>query len=483
MKKGFTLIELLAVIVILAIIALIVTPVISNIINNSKKAAAVQSAREYISGVEKYMVLQRLDTNMPQLEGNNTYRVSNDGAKAVGLNDIIDVSGTRPTGGYVQMENNKISKIKLKINGFTIRCGETVDTCRVDEGMKFVDISAGGDRMIALDEDGNIWAWGDNDRNLSNLGDVDKSVIPVMFENNLKFKKIATGNCVAFAIDENDNLYTWGINNFGQFGEGGRPANEGVTIHQVKDDTKFKDIAVDDHTLALDINGGLWVSGNNSWGGLGIGTSGSRTSITSFIRIKEDTTFASVKSGSFQSLAIDSDGNLWAWGAARSGCSADLYSPYQVSAGTKFVFTSGLNGIAYAIDVYGNLYEFQSSCDGPAKSSLTKIVDGTKFVDVAYGESSYTSDNFTLALDVDGNLWTWGRNSYGQLGNGTTRTVSNPTMLQLDAKFVKVEVGKDISAAIDTKGNLWTWGRNNYGQLGNGTTENNTVPTKIEIDD
>ena len=76
-KKGFTLIELLAVIVILAIIALIIAPTISKVIDGAKKSAALESAREYVSSDEKYMVLQRLDTNMMQLEGNNTYQVSN----------------------------------------------------------------------------------------------------------------------------------------------------------------------------------------------------------------------------------------------------------------------------------------------------------------------------------------------------------------------------------------------------------------------
>ena len=112
MKKGFTLIELLAVIVILAIIALIVTPVISNIINNSKKAAAVQSAYGYKDAVDnKYAV--NLSTNLnDKLDG--SYIVGG------GMLDV-DATGTEPDAGYLAYSNGKLVNGCLIINGYEVK--------------------------------------------------------------------------------------------------------------------------------------------------------------------------------------------------------------------------------------------------------------------------------------------------------------------------------------------------------------------------
>ena len=60
MKKGFTLIELLAVIVILAVIALIATPIILNIVEDSKKSAATNSAQLYVDGLTKQIMAKNM---------------------------------------------------------------------------------------------------------------------------------------------------------------------------------------------------------------------------------------------------------------------------------------------------------------------------------------------------------------------------------------------------------------------------------------
>ncbi len=87
----------------------------------------------------------------------------------------------------------------------------------------------------------------------------------------------------------------------------------------------------------------------------------------------------------------------------------------------------------------------------------------------------------TLALTRDGELWTWGNNRYGQLGIGNTSIYQ--------AKPVKVEgIGevKDIAAklnhsvALDSKGQVWTWGLNYSGQLGDGTNQDKSHPVLVE---
>ena len=87
----------------------------------------------------------------------------------------------------------------------------------------------------------------------------------------------------------------------------------------------------------------------------------------------------------------------------------------------------------------------------------------------------------TLAIDESGNLWTWGNNSHGQLGDGTTQDKYIPVQIKPATKFKIVVAGYDYSMAIDEFGSLWGWGTNNNGQLGNETTSVKTstpVPIK-----
>ncbi len=82
-------------------------------------------------------------------------------------------------------------------------------------------------------------------------------------------------------------------------------------------------------------------------------------------------------------------------------------------------------------------------------------------------------------------LFTWGDNTYGQLGDGTTTNRSTPTeitsriSLATGDKIIQVSLGNVHSAALTSNGRLFTWGRNNYGQLGDGTNTNRYSPTQI----
>ena len=89
-------------------------------------------------------------------------------------------------------------------------------------------------------------------------------------------------------------------------------------------------------------------------------------------------------------------------------------------------------------------------------------------------------DYHSLAIDTAGNLWAWGRNNYGQLGDGSTTDRYSPVQIKSDTTFKSVAAGTYHSLAIDTAGNLWAWGYNGYGQLGDGSTTNRTSPVQIK---
>ena len=113
-KKGFTLIELLAVIVVLALIALIATPIVMNVIKNASAGAAERSADNYVKAVETLIATEKLD-GTPLVDGE--YTIGTDGKLTLGENSYeVEVSGTKPVGGTIKIENGQVVKADTTID-------------------------------------------------------------------------------------------------------------------------------------------------------------------------------------------------------------------------------------------------------------------------------------------------------------------------------------------------------------------------------
>lgn len=80
--------------------------------------------------------------------------------------------------------------------------------------------------------------------------------------------------------------------------------------------------------------------------------------------------------------------------------------------------------------------------------------------------------DYSIAIDCNGDLWSWGKNEYGQLGDGTTENRHSPVRVMSTEKFKMISVSpmseNQMSFAIDIGGRLWAWGSNVMGQLGGG---------------
>jgi alpha-tubulin suppressor-like RCC1 family protein len=83
-----------------------------------------------------------------------------------------------------------------------------------------------------------------------------------------------------------------------------------------------------------------------------------------------------------------------------------------------------------------------------------------------------------IAAKTDGTAWAWGRNQFGQLGNGTTTQSNVPVQVNNLSGVVAVAAGSYHSIAVKSDGTAWTWGFNGSGQLGNGTTANSSAPVR-----
>jgi len=182
---------------------------------------------------------------------------------------------------------------------------------------------------------------------------------------------------------------------------------------------------------------GLYSWGNNGYGRLGLGDTTARSSPNQTSSL---TPWSSISAGRFHNLAIKTDGTMWSWGL-------NQYSWF------------GILGLGDTTD----------------RSSPVQIGALTTWLSISAGAGSYHN----LAIKTDGTMWTWGRNHYGQLGQGNTTDRSSPVQIGALTTWSKISAGGYHSMVIKTDGTLWSWGRNGSGNLGLGDTTDRSSPVQI----
>ncbi len=110
----------------------------------------------------------------------------------------------------------------------------------------------------------------------------------------------------------------------------------------------------------------------------------------------------------------------------------------------------------------------------PVKVSLPAGVTAT---------AAAAGGDHSLAIGSDGKLYAWGNNAEGQLGDGTTHNSSTPVVVSMPAGVTATAVaaGQDHSVALGSNGSVYDWGDNAFGELGNGTTNDATTPVKVTL--
>ena len=227
----------------------------------------------------------------------------------------------------------------------------------------------------------------------------------------------------------------------------------------------------EDHTLVLTADANLWACGDNGWYQLGIGDDTSDRKLPVRVHGPNDVNFIediiAMDSGWKHSLAVDVNNHVWAFGNNEKGELGDDQTKY------------------------------------PDSSSPVLVHDGEMVTDSNYLEniiavSAGRSGEYSLALDNSNRVWSFGRNDYGQLGDGTTTTprttpvavhageqnAANPNSAL--ANIVQVSAGEMTSIALEKtdandpnyNGRVLTWGSNKWpieadypsgkGKLGNG---------------
>jgi alpha-tubulin suppressor-like RCC1 family protein len=154
-----------------------------------------------------------------------------------------------------------------------------------------------------------------------------------------------------------------------------------------------------------------------------------------------------------------------------NGTAADNSSagPVPVSMPFGVSFTAISSG-SVALDTHGNAWIWGGSqpADVNLPGTLTPnplpMPAGVTFTAIATGATG------GLALDTHGRAWGWGSNDSGQLGTGTTRYTAGPVAVSVlpDVSFSAIASGSEHNLGLGVDGQVWAWGSNAWGQLGNG---------------
>lgn len=312
--------------------------------------------------------------------------------------------------------------------------------------------------ILAISTEGQVWAWGNNHRGKLGDGTTLTRSTPVPVLGLSDAVAVAVGGDHSVALTRDGGVWTWGSNVSYALGydTGGSPQR--LTPTRVPGLPPMVAIAAGGlHTLALGGDGTVWAWGDNiaGQGGLHTQPDGSfRSALPEPVPVPGISGVVAIAAGDLHSLALTSDGTVWAWGYNRDG---------QLGNGDWDFQEGGCQASG----------EVRQDCSRPVPGPVLTL---SSIVEIAAGE------NHNLARDAQGVVWAWGANYFGALGNGAALLpeecgfvgltppcgVNRPVRVGI-SQVARLAAGGAHNLTLQQDQTLWSWGFNAYGQLGNGT--------------
>lgn len=345
---------------------------------------------------------------------------------------------------------------------------------------KVIGMAGGLEHSAILLADGTVWTTGDDTYGQLGVGGtaVD-SQIPVQVTGLANVKAVAAGDHHCAVLLADGTLRTWGRNHHGQCGFSSATTAY-FTPQAPVYGWKLRSVgAGGDHTVAIEEYGFLVRCGANASGEL---VTGGTADMTALGYTESGTRMAAAGSDSI--LILKANGQVWACGANASGqlgnggtspssalalCTAKwpMHQAIAIAAQNYGGLLLKADGTVWSwgYDGYGQLGDDANYANQLVPVQVTGLTD---VIAIAAG------DNHGLALLNNGNVWAWGMDSYGQLGNNA-EMAHQPTPVQVTGlpTCTAIAAGRFHSAVVSATGSMYAWGYDYYGQLGNDAANTN----------
>lgn len=297
------------------------------------------------------------------------------------------------------------------------------DTWHVLKKEGISQVACGQWHMIYLNTYGEIYSWGNNRSGQLGLGTLVSNNIPekITHLQHERVKQIACGYIHSALVTYDGTVYTWGDNQHGQLGQGYTGTNMPLPV-LIENFDNIKQVACGtQHTAFLSENGEVYITGNGTWGQLGLGQLirevDKPTLITGLEKIKY------LACGEYHTLLVTEKGNLYGFGSNYDGQLGVGIEKENIYEPTPIVLPPDFTGVIPRAD---------------------QVAGGT---------------NHSIIRTTTGQVYTVGINRRGQLGLGDVGTQITPRRIRISEKISSVAAGFDNSGFITQKGVLYIFGK------------------------
>jgi alpha-tubulin suppressor-like RCC1 family protein len=383
----------------------------------------------------------------------------------------------------------------------------------------FIAVSAGSAHTCGITSTGTLYCWGSNSRGQLGDGTTTDRLIPVPVAGGLTFSSVSTGGNYTCGVTPAGNAYCWGLNDHGQLGDG--TTSDRTSPVLVAGGLRFGAFftgfpvlsAGASNTCGLVLNTSgepfTYCWGLNDRGQLGDGTTNQRTSPTPVAAAGQNglppLQLDNVSAGGAYTCGLNYDtGWDYCWGANSNGqlddgTTTDRASPVLIGGIFNPQITTGAAHTCaiQTVPVMGSesltpLYCWGADGNGQLGDGATTdraarglVGGGLNFATVSAG-GSHTCGvaghgawvRQQAGQWMAGDVYCWGLNSNGQLGDGTGTQRTSPVLVAGGLAFRAVSAGASHTCGVTDAG-VYCWGSNSAGQLGTGTTTSSSVPIKV----
>ncbi|MGB0429970.1 MAG: RCC1 domain-containing protein [Bacteroidia bacterium] len=301
---------------------------------------------------------------------------------------------------------------------------------------------------------------------------------------------VDAGNGHSLILDSNGVLWTVGRNNFGQLGNGNN-LNSATPIKVEGLPKVWKMARGYDHSLALDYTGTIWAWGRNNYGQI---STGEKYDYNIPQKLEFGIEFTEIEGGHWHTVAIANDSTVYTWGhnywgELGNGTTEHSMYPVQVISINEIGDTTLLKEIVeikcvgyhtLARNAKGEVFSWGSNEFGELGNSKRKHENVAHKLDLPKAKEVATGWHHSVVLDVDGNVWFWGEQHSKKNFKKENRTIKKPTLLKELSGIEKIACGSWHSLALDNKGQVWGWGKNNFAMLGTGDSTAVRSPIKLK---